>query len=132
MRSPLATSVQMDEDFVGQTSRLSRRVENRQSMLRTSRRYLVSVNRALSRKDCGHTMFVGIFQDLRGLCFGFFQAACAIRKFAFSVVVKRSEFLARFDFSVLFERLVCISRRYLQTSPKPQQTPNQISLYLIP
>ncbi|CAE7579004.1 unnamed protein product [Symbiodinium sp. CCMP2456] len=47
IRSPLATSVQMDEDFVGHTSRLSRRVGSRQLMLRTLQRYLVSVNFAI-------------------------------------------------------------------------------------
>ncbi|CAE7301043.1 unnamed protein product, partial [Symbiodinium sp. CCMP2592] len=48
VRSPLATSVQMDEDFVGHMSRMSRRVGNQQLMLRTLQRYLVAVNRALS------------------------------------------------------------------------------------
>ncbi|CAE7520085.1 unnamed protein product [Symbiodinium sp. CCMP2592] len=48
VRSPLATSVQIDEDFVGHTSRLSRRVGSQLIMLRTLQRYLVSVHLALS------------------------------------------------------------------------------------
>ena len=43
--NPLADSVQMDEDFVGRPSRLSRRVTSKTfaSALRTIQRYLISV-----------------------------------------------------------------------------------------
>ena len=43
VRSPLATSVQLDEDFVGHSSRISRRVGNQLLMLRTLQRYLVAL-----------------------------------------------------------------------------------------
>ncbi len=50
--NPLAESVQMDEDFIGRPSRISRRVNIRLAPLRTLQRYLIGVRIAFS--DLGH------------------------------------------------------------------------------
>ena len=57
VKNPLSESVQMQEDFIGRPSRLSRRVDVRQLHLRVVERSLINVQQALENSD----------QDRRGL-----------------------------------------------------------------
>ena len=51
VKNPLSESVQMQEDFIGRPSRLSRRVDIRQLHLRVVERSLINVQQALENSD---------------------------------------------------------------------------------
>ena len=110
----LATSVQLDEDFIGKVSRLSRRVGSYYLMRRTLQRYVVCAHLEIScsgkEKDCFECLFAR-FQHHSGHSFVLSQS---IREIVISPTFQEDVFLARSFFSSLFERTLFYILLHLQ------------------